>query len=40
MVYALKAGYGSKGAAIGTRGDDANLFRADMIEFWQRTLLS
>jgi dienelactone hydrolase len=40
MVYALKAGYGSKGAAIGTRGDEANLFRADMIEFWRRTLLS
>ena len=39
MVYALKAGYGSKGAAIGTRGDEANLFRADMIEFWRRTLL-
>ena len=30
MVYALKAGYGSKGETIGTRGDEANLFRADM----------
>jgi hypothetical protein len=39
MVYSLKAGYGSKGAAIGTRGDEANLFRADMIEFWRRMLL-
>ena len=39
MVYALKAGYGVKGAAIGTRGDEASLFRADMIEFWRRTLL-
>src|SRR5205823_4523499 len=40
MVYALKAGYGSKGAAIGTRGEEANLFRADMIAFWRRTLLA
>jgi dienelactone hydrolase len=40
MVYALKAGYGVKGAAIGTRGDEANLFRADMIEFWRRTLVA
>lgn len=39
MVYALKAGYGVKGAAIGTRGDEAALFRADMLEFWRRTLL-
>lgn len=38
MVYALKAGYGGKGATIGTRGDEADLFRADMLEFWQRTL--
>ena len=40
MVYGLKSGYGVKGATIGTRGDEANLFRADMIEFWQRTLLA
>jgi dienelactone hydrolase len=38
MVYALKAGYGGKGATIGTRRDEADLFRADMLEFWQRTL--
>ena len=38
MVYGLKAGYGMKGAAIGTRGEEASLFRADMIAFWQRTL--
>ena len=38
MVYALKAGYGAKGARIGTRGDEADLFRADMLEFWRRTL--
>lgn len=39
MVYALKAGYGVKGASIGSRSEDANLFRDDMIAFWQRTLL-
>jgi dienelactone hydrolase len=38
MVYGLKSGYGVKGAAIGTRGEEASLFRADMIAFWQRTL--
>src|SRR5262249_19973547 len=38
MVYGLKAGYGMKGATIGTRGEEASLFRADMIAFWQRTL--
>lgn len=39
MVYALKAGYGIKGATLGTRGDEAEHFRADMIAFWRRTLL-
>jgi len=38
MVYGLKSGYGVKGATIGTRGEEASLFRADMIAFWQRTL--
>jgi len=37
-VYALKAGYGVKGATIGSQGDQADLFRADMIDFFQRTL--
>jgi hypothetical protein len=40
MVYALKAGYGVKGASIGSREGEAELFRADMIAFWRRTLLS
>ena len=35
MVYALKAGYGRKGAKIGSRPGDAELFRADMLAFWQ-----
>jgi dienelactone hydrolase len=38
MVYGLKAGYGVKGASIGSTGDQATLFRADMIAFWRRTL--
>jgi dienelactone hydrolase len=38
MVYGLKAGYGVKGATIGSAGDQASLFRADMVEFWRRTL--
>ena len=40
MVYALKAGYGRKGAKIGSRAGDAELFAADMLAFWQRVLLS
>jgi len=39
MVYGLKAGYGTKGASIGTKNEEAGLFRADMVEFWRRTLL-
>ena len=35
MVYGVKAGYGRKGAAIGSQGDDAALFRADMETFWR-----
>ena len=38
MIYALKAGYGRKGARIGSRDGDAELFRADMLAFWRRTL--
>jgi len=38
MVYALKAGYGRKGARIGSRDGDAELFKADMLAFWRRTL--
>ena len=34
MVYALKAGYGRKGARIGSRPGDAELFKADMLAFW------
>ena len=38
FVYALKAGYGRRGAKIGSQGDDAEAFRADMIEFWSATM--
>ena len=34
MVYALKAGYGRKGARIGSRPGEAELFREDMVAFW------
>jgi len=37
-VYALKAGYGRKGATIGSQGDQASLFRDDMKAFFARTL--
>ena len=40
MVYGLKAGYGVKGASIGSRPEDACLFREDMVAFWRRTLLA
>jgi dienelactone hydrolase len=39
-VYALKAGYGVRGASLGSQGDQAALFRDDMTRFFHRTLLS
>lgn len=38
MIYSLKAGYGRRGAKIGGRAGDVELFRADMLAFWQRVL--
>ena len=38
MVYSLKAGYGKKGAHLGSRSGDAEAFREDMIAFWERVL--
>ena len=38
MIYSLKAGYGRKGAKIGSHDGEAKLFRDDMIAFWQRVL--
>ncbi|MBM3221333.1 MAG: hypothetical protein FJZ38_22120 [Candidatus Rokubacteria bacterium] len=37
-VYALKAGYGVRGATLGSQGDQAALFRDDMIAFFRRAL--
>ncbi len=39
FVYGLKAGYGRKGAKIGSRDGDAKLFRDDMIAFWTENLI-
>jgi len=38
MVYALKAGYGSKGASVGGTEEEARGFRDEMLKFWQRVL--
>jgi hypothetical protein len=38
MVYSLKAGYGNKGASLGSERPEADAFRDDMIAFWQRAL--
>jgi len=38
MVYSVKAGYGSKGAHLGSHPGEAEAFRADMVAFWQRVL--
>ncbi len=38
MVYSLKAGYGRKGAKIGSRDGEADAFRDDMVAFWTRVL--
>lgn len=38
MVYSMKAGYGRKGARIGSNAGEAAEFRDDMIRFWSRVL--
>ncbi|MCY3857748.1 MAG: dienelactone hydrolase family protein [Gammaproteobacteria bacterium] len=38
MVYSMKAGYGKKGARIGSAEGQASTFRNDMIQFWTRIL--
>jgi len=40
MVYALKAGYGRKGARIGGAEDQPAEFRRDMLRFWREQLLA
>lgn len=39
MLYMLKAGYGNKGARIGSAPGEAELFRQRMLEFWSDTLV-
>lgn len=39
-VYALKAGFGVRGATLGSTGDQATQFRTDMTTFFHRTLLT
>jgi dienelactone hydrolase len=38
MVYALKAGYGRKGAHIGGGGESAQAFDDDMTRFWRSAM--
>lgn len=38
MVYSVKAGYGRKGAKLGSNPGDAEIFREEMLAFWRRTL--
>ena len=38
MVYALKAGYGTVGARIGSRNNQRQLFREDMLRFWNSVM--
>lgn len=35
MLYGIKAGYGVRGARLGTDADYAKLFHADMMTFWE-----
>ena len=34
MLYGIKAGYGERGARLGTDADYADQFHADMMQFW------
>ena len=38
MLYGIKAGYGVRGARIGTSGDLARAFHDDMMNFWRDCL--
>jgi len=38
MLYGMKTGHGKVGASIGTSGDFADQFHADMMAFWSETL--
>lgn len=36
MLYGIKAGYGRRGARMGTDAEFADIFHADMMAFWRR----
>jgi dienelactone hydrolase len=38
MVYGMKAGYGRRGARIGSNAGEAQLFSEDMLSFWREVL--
>jgi len=38
MLYAVKSGFGIKGARIGSKEVEAQLFRDDMMSYWKRVL--
>lgn len=38
MIYAMKAGFGAKGATIGSKADQPAQFREDMVRFWRTCL--
>lgn len=38
MLYAMRAGFGAKGATIGSKADQPAQFRADMTDFWRSSL--
>jgi hypothetical protein len=38
MIYGMKAGYGVRGAKIGSDGDQAERFNEDMLTFWQAAM--
>ena len=40
MLYGIKAGFGVRGAHIGSSEDQAHLFNTDMMAFWGNTLFS
>ncbi len=38
MIYAMGAGFGAKGATIGSKGEQPAQFRADMSKYWRESL--
>ena len=40
MIYGMKAGYGVRGARIGSEGNQSALFHEDMMGFWQAVMTS